>query len=114
MAFLDREVAVGSKAAAATELIKRRGFATREPSAVQFSKYDQSTESFVPLPLTDRDIAQQNIGFVRLVGQPDGELRCYIRRYNRVIASGVRNICMTVSPDGKVIWRQAGFTGAHL
>ena len=112
--FLDRKIPVGMDASQAQEIVTRRGFEQAQIMATAQSRFDKASQRFKQLPLSKTDIVKQNIGFVELDGQPDGELTCFARGYVRFIASGDRLICWTVDEDGKIRWRQAGWRGAML
>lgn len=114
IAFVDRSIPVGIVASRAEELVKRRGFRPFETVVRPQYKFDRTSQSSKKLPLSDRDIAQQNIGVVYLEGTPIGELSCFLREYDLLIANGDRLICWTVGQDGRITWRQAGFRGASL
>lgn len=114
IAFLDKRIPVGIGAAQAEEIVTRRGFTRIQTFARPQSRFDQVSQSFKRLPLSDIEIAQQNIGFVSLEGAPNGQLRCFARAYTRIIASGHRVICWTIGEDNKITWRQAGWRGAML
>lgn len=113
IAFVERRVPVGMDVSQARETLNRRGFEQIEVRATPRSRFDQTSQSFIQLPLSETDIAEQNIG-VKLEGQPNGQLSCFARGYTRFIAAGDRLICWTASEDDKITWRQAGWRGAGL
>lgn len=114
IAFVERRVPVGMDVSQARETLNRRGFEQIEIRATPRSRFDQTSQSFIQLPLSETDIVEQNIGFVKLEGQPNGQLSCFARGYTRFIASGDRLICWTEDEDNKITWRQAGWRGAML
>jgi hypothetical protein len=114
IAFVDRRIPIGMDVSQAREVLNRRGFKQIKIGATPRSRFDQTSQSFIQLPLSETGIAEQNIGFVKLEGQPNGQLSCFARRYTRFIAAGDRLICWTVSEDDKITWRQAGWRGAGL
>ncbi|UMA63721.1 hypothetical protein LVO79_11830 [Roseivivax marinus] len=105
MAFLDREVPVGTDAATARARLRNRHFAPAEP-----------LPPMVSMPgLAER--ATYGVGFVKLDGTPDGNLSCFERRYSfpMLFAAGKRLICWTVEPESdRITWRQAGWRGISL
>lgn len=114
IAFLDRAIPLGIDAQIAQEIVERRGFAEIETRDTPKRRYDERSQTFIELPLTDIDIVKQNIGFVELKGIPNGQLECFAHSYTRFIASGDRLICWTTNSDNKITWRQAGWLGAML
>ncbi len=112
--LLDLRIPVGIDATQAREIIVRRGFAPIEVVATPRSRFDEASQSFKQLPLSNIDIVKQNIGFVDLEGEPSGQLTCFARGYSRFVASGDRLICWTKDEDNKITWRQAGWRGAML
>ena len=114
IAFLDRKIPIGTKTTHARIAVSRRGFDEVEVHATPRLRFDHRSQKFVPLPLSNSDFVQQNIGFVALNGQPNGHLTCFARSYTRLVASGDRLICWTVNKDQKITWRQAGWRGAGL
>lgn len=114
IAFLDRKIPIGTKTTQARIAVSRRGFDEVKVRAKPRHRFDHGSQKFVPLPLSNSDIVQQNIGFVALNGQPNGHLTCFARSYTRLVASGDRLICWTMNKDQKITWRQAGWRGAGL
>ena len=104
IAFLDQTIPLGMGAQNAQEIVEGRGFAQIETRAVSKRRYNERTQTFIELPLTDINIVKQNIGCVELKGKPNGQLECFARSYAKFIASGDRLICWTKNAANKITW----------
>lgn len=113
IAFLERRVPVGMDVSQAREILNRRGFEQIETIAAPRFRFDQTSQSFIKLPLSETDIVEQNIN-AKVKGQPNGQLSCFARGYVRFMAGGDRLICWTKDEDNKITWRQAGARGGSL
>lgn len=112
--FLHRQINIGSSEDLSTTEIEARGFS--EISVTQAKQYvfNHNTEKFDSRPATFEETVQSNLGLNPIVGEPEGQLRCFQRKYWRFVASGVRIICWTSDTSGKLTWRQASWRGASL
>lgn len=112
--FLEIRVPIGMEASQAREIVLRQGFAPFVTIAIPRRRFDEQSQRFEEVPMSEAEVAQQNIGFVKLEGKPQGRLDCFARRYTRLVAPGQRRICWTVGAGNTVTWRQAGWHGATL
>ncbi len=112
--FLDRSIPLGMNAKHAQNKVERRGFLQRDIHPSQKYRFDKRSQRFAKVPTSFRDTVQRNIGFVKLKGEPQGQLDCFARSYALFIASGDRLICWTTDDGDKITWPQAGWRGFML
>jgi hypothetical protein len=107
-------IPVGSKENEARVRIERRGFTQIELTPLPDKFYNIKTLRAEVTIRSFEDVVQVNLGLVKLMGQPKGELVCFERGYAWLVASGDRLICWTVDTSNEITWRQAGWFGASL
>jgi len=113
-AFLTKFIPVGLGHEKATGFISKRGFTEKQLRYNPAYFFDQTTKSFVAGQFEYHRYIAQNIGFVKVVGKPEGRLFCFKKSYTYLVASGIRIICWTVDNQNMITWRQAGWNGAGL
>ena len=113
-AFLTKFIPVGLGHEKATGFISKRGFTEKQLRYNPAYFFDQTTKSFVAGQFEYHRYIAQNIGFVKVVGKPEGRLFCFKKSYTYLVASGICIICWTVDNQNMITWRQAGWNGAGL
>lgn len=114
IAFLNQIIPVGSKENEARVRIERRGFTQIKAIPLPDKIFNIKTLRTEIATRSFEDVVQANLGFVKLMGQPKGELVCFARGYAWLVASGDRLICWTVDSSDEITWRQASWFGASL
>ena len=112
--FLARVVPTGMDHVTASQLATNRGFVEKELWYRPSYSFNHKTKSFDEDGYNYLSYIQQNLGFVKVLGNPDGRLFCFEKSYTYLVASGIRILCWTVDEQDKITWRQAGWNGAGL
>lgn len=114
VAFADRWLNVGLSEDHALHRTKQRGFFQVDIKPARKPVLNSKTEKIEFQSLPFANTVKINLGFTPVVGKPLGNLRCFHRKYHRIVSSGVRVICWTTDEGGKLTWRQASWKGASL
>ena len=112
--FLSRSIPLGMDHTTASQLVSNRGFIEKELWYRSSYSFNHKTKSFDEDAYDYLRYVRQNVGFVKVLGKPDGVLFCFEKSYTYLVASGIRILCWTVDEQDKITWRQAGWNGAGL
>lgn len=112
--FVSRNIPVGMNASAARLELENRDFRKTEIREDIKYQYDDATGRYEKQATGLRGLAQTNIGFVPLEGEPSGNLSCFSKDYSAFLSRGWRVICWTVDENSIITWRQAGWVGVSL
>nr|WP_272210503.1 hypothetical protein [Marinicella sp. W31]MDC2876395.1 hypothetical protein [Marinicella sp. W31] len=112
--FLEQRIPVGRQSSTARLDLEKRGFSQRELIGTTDYSYNAAKKRAEERTVGLQELARQNIGFVDLKGEPEGQLSCFSKEYSVFLGSGWRLICWTVNEDNLITWRQAGWVGVGL
>ena len=112
--FLSRFVPLGMDHTTASQLASNRGFVEKKLLYRPSYSFNHKTKSFDADAYDYLRYVNQNVGFVKVFGKPEGILFCFEKPYTYLVASGIRILCWTVDHQNKITWRQAGWNSAGL